>query len=55
MYSCANSGGDFQVAMTPKERDRFIRETRRDPHAFNEMLSKINTRDAQCSREEDRV
>ena len=55
MYSCASSGGNFQVAMMPKERDRFIRETRQDPNAFNGMLSKINTRNAQCSREEDRV
>ncbi len=55
LYSCASSGGRFQVAMTPKERDRFAREMRLDPYAFNRMLSKVNTRSAQCSREEDRV
>jgi len=55
LHSCAASGGKFQVAMTPSERDRFAHEIRLDPGAFNTMLSKVNTRNAQCSRHEDRV
>jgi hypothetical protein len=41
--------------MTPKERDRFARETRADPLVFGGMLSKIRTQHAQCSRKEDMV
>ena len=55
LYSCAASGGQFHVAMTRSEGDRFARETLSNAGAFNMMLSKVNTRTAQCSREEDRV
>ncbi len=43
------------MAMTRSEGDRFARDTRSDPEAFQMMLSKVNTRTAQCSREVDRV
>ena len=43
------------MAMTRSEGDRFARELRSNPEAFKMMLSKVNTRTAQCSREEDRV
>ncbi len=55
LYSCAASGGKFIVAMTPSERDRFAQEILVDPGAFFRMLSKISTKNAQCSRMEDRV
>ena len=55
MYSCAASGGQFLVAMTRSEGKRFAKEMSSSPGAFNMMLSKVNTRTAQCSRQEDRV
>ena len=43
------------MAMAPQERDRFVNDIRQDGGVFHKMLSKINTRKAQCSREDDRV
>jgi hypothetical protein len=54
LFSCASTGGCFEVAMPPAERERFLR-CNRIPGLFDKMLSQINSRDATCSRESDRV
>jgi hypothetical protein len=54
LFSCASTGGRFEVAMPPAERERFLR-CNRIPGLFDKMLSRINSRDATCSRETDRV
>jgi hypothetical protein len=54
LFSCASTGGCFEVAMPPEERERFLR-CNRIPGLFDKMLSQINSRDATCSRETDRV
>ena len=54
LFSCASSGGHFDVAMPPAERERFL-DCHRLPGSFNTMLSKVNSKNATCSRESDRV
>ena len=54
LFSCASSGGRFDVAMPPAERERFF-DCHRLPGSFDTMLSKVNSKNATCSRETDRV
>ena len=55
LYSIASSGGHFHVALNPRERARYVESTKSNPGAFNNMLSLVNSKRAQCSREPDRV
>ena len=54
LFSCASTGGCFEVAMPPAERERFL-SCNRIPGLFDKMVSQINSRGATCSRETDRV
>ena len=54
LFSCASTGGRFEVAMPPAERERFLR-CHNVPGTFDNMLSRINSKKATCSRESDRV
>jgi len=54
LYSCASTGGRFHVAMPPAERKRYLKQST-DVGAFRMMLSRVNTKEATCSRELDRV
>jgi hypothetical protein len=54
LFSCASTGGRFEVAMPPAERERFLR-CNSVPGTFDSMLSCINSKKATCSRETDRV
>jgi len=54
LYSCASTGGRFHVAMPPAERKRYL-EQGTEPGAFKMMLSRVNSKEATCSSESDRV
>ena len=54
LYSCASTGGRFHVIMPPAERKRYLKQST-DVGAFRMMLSRVNTKEATCSRESDRV
>jgi hypothetical protein len=54
LFSCVSSGGHFEVAMPPTERERFL-NCNKDFKAFDNMLSRINSKQSTCSREIDRV
>jgi hypothetical protein len=54
LYSCASTGGRFHVAMPPAERKRYLQQSIQSGK-FNMMLSRVNSREATCSRESDRV
>jgi hypothetical protein len=54
LFCCASTGGRFEVAMPPAERERFL-DCNRDPKLFDNMRSRINAKKSTCSRETDRV
>jgi tetratricopeptide (TPR) repeat protein len=54
LYACRSSGGDFNVALPPSERRRFLNEIAACGSAFYEMLSKVNTAKSECSRDTDK-
>jgi len=54
LYACRSSGGDFNVALPPSERARFLKEIAARSSAFYEMLSKVNTAKSECSRDTDK-
>jgi hypothetical protein len=54
LYACRSSGGRFDVAFPPAERERFLSEIVDQAGAFYGMLSKVNTAKSECSRESDR-
>ena len=50
----AVGGGNFAVAMTREERQRFLDGIRRDPGAYYTMLGSVNAEKSVCSRSADR-
>lgn len=47
-------GGKFSLAMTRKERQRFVSSVENDHDVFRQMLGYVNTEKSQCSRAVDR-
>ena len=50
----AEGSGEFAVAMTRKERQRFLDGIRADPGEYYGMLGRVNAESSECSRREDR-
>ena len=47
-------GGNFALAMTRRERQRFISSIENDHGVYRQMLGSVNTEKSQCSRPADR-
>ena len=50
----AEGGGDFAVAMTAAEKQRFLGGIRQDHGSYYRMLGTVNVETSECSRTEDR-
>jgi hypothetical protein len=50
----AEGVGEFAVAMTRQERQRFLDGIRADPGEYYNMLGRVNAESSDCSRREDR-
>lgn len=48
------SGGNFAVAMTPQERQRFLDGILQDHRSYVAMLGNVNAENSECSRPSDR-
>ena len=51
----AEGGGEFAVAMTGGERQRFLQGIQADPGEYYKMLGTVNAETSDCSRPADRV
>ncbi len=51
----AEGGGEFAVAMTAEERQRFLRDIRADFREYYKMLGTVNAETSDCTRPDDRV
>ena len=51
----AEGGGEFAVAMTAEERQRFLRDIRADYKEYYKMLGTVNAATSECSRPADRA
>ena len=51
----AEGGGEFAVAMTAEERQRFLRDIRADYKEYYKMLGTVNAATSECSRPADRT
>ena len=51
----AEGGGEFAVAMTAEERQRFLQGIKSDPKQYYDMLGTVNAERSDCSRPADRV
>ncbi len=47
-------GGKFSLAMTRRERQRFVSSVKNDHDVYRQMLGSVNTETSQCSRPADR-
>ena len=50
----AEGGGNFAVAMTAAERQRFLDGIRKDYGSYYNMLGSVNVETSECSRAADR-
>jgi hypothetical protein len=50
----AEGGGNFAMAMTGKERERFLDSIGDDTGAYYHMLGTVNVESSDCSRPDDR-
>lgn len=53
LFSCASTGGRFDVCMPSFEHTRFLSSIKSDPGAFNRMLEAVSSERSSCSRKED--
>ena len=50
----AEGGGDFAVAMTVQEKERFVEGINKDAGLYYNMLGTVNIEASECSRPDDR-
>ncbi len=53
LFSCASTGGRFDVCMPSFEQARFLSSIKSDPGSFNRMLEAVSCERSSCSRKED--
>jgi len=54
IFACQSSGSQFNVALPPSERERFLEEIVSKSGAFYGMLSNVSTEQSECSRDSDK-
>ena len=54
LYAIAQCSGNFAVAMTAREKLRFLHDIRIDHGMYHNMIGTVNAETSDCSRREDR-